>query len=460
MVKFFIITATFFVFLIIIFVFWKELLAAPPPKSTVWVQTDYWFRKDDGNEQTASGWGPDFIAKNTAASLDSPVKLESNRVFRLRIAIRANRANGTTTPRLDAKLAVNETDINCTSGDWFAVNTGQFLLWDSTQITDGAPVTQQITSAPGFIPGFIVDKSNPAPSLFLNGGQKTEYEWSFKDVGEFKPGSAYVFRVTNNGVPFNNYDVCPTWSHPLVSRGGTPPTAVYFSGRAYPGAEVVIIAKDPIRELPIKSDIVVSPKGDFAINFGGIISGVNSYGLVVKDKEKRTTQTKFYNLNPKFEPIIEKDIFIPPTIGFVRPTVSRGDLVTVVGYGTPESSIETEVDGNIIDQKADVQPDGSYKISFNTGELDFGSHAIKSRQEGRGGTKSDFSPQKIFVVSKLFTPKTDLNNDGIIDIKDLSIFLSRWQSKDESLRQLDDLNGDGKIDIKDFSIFIRTMKKY
>lgn len=344
MKKFIIITATFPLFLLIIFVFsWLplEVFANHKPGheggggggggggTTVWVQTDYWFRKDDGSEETASGWGPNYIAKNTAASLDSPVNFESNRVFRLRIAIKANQANGTTTPRLEAKLAVGAADMNCASGDWFAVGAPgkRFLLWDSAQITDGAPVTRQLVSATGFVPGFIVDKNNPAPSLFLEQNQKTEYEWSFKDVGEFKPGSAYVFRATNNGASFDNYDACPVWNHPFVSGGGTPPTAVTFSGKAYPGAEVIIIAKDTIREMPIKSDIVASPNGDFVINFGGVVSDVQSYGLVIKDKVGRATQSKFYNLNPKFEPIIEKDIFAPPTIGFVRSTVTRGGFI-------------------------------------------------------------------------------------------------------------------------------------
>lgn len=451
-----------FLYFLAIFLFLPLFsFAAPPPKTTIWIQTDYWFRKDDGSEQAASGWGPNYIAKNTSASLDSPVKLENNRVFRLRIAIRANLAAGTTTPRLEAKLAVGAADTNCVSGDWFAVGAPdkEFLLWDSPNIVDKDRTNQQISGGSQFASGFILDKSNPAPALHLAKSQNTEYEWSFKDVGEFKPGSAYVFRVTNGGAPFENYDACPVWNHPLVSGGGTPPTAVSFSGRAYPGAEIDVIAKDPIREMPVKHDIVVSPKGDFTINFGGVISDVQSYGLMVKDKERRSTQLKFYNLNPKFEPIIEKNMFAPPTVGFVRSTVTKGDVLTVVGYATPGSLVEAEVDGGIIDQKADVLPDGSYKISFNTGALDFGNHMIRSRQKDKEKIKSDFSPQKIFIVSKLFTPKTDLNNDGTINIGDFSIFLARWQSKDASLKKLNDLNDDGTVDIKDFSIFIRTIKK-
>lgn len=117
------------------------------------------------------------------------------------------------------------------------------------------------------------------------------------------------------------------------------------------------------------------------------------------------------------------------------------------------------MDGELITKQAEVGPDGSYKVFFNTGALDFKSHTIKSRQKDKSGTKSDFSPQKTFIVSKLFTPKTDLNNDGIINVSDFSIFLARWQSKDDSLKKLNDLNDDGKVDIKDFSIFIRTIKK-
>ena len=38
--------------------------------------------------------------------------------------------------------------------------------------------------------------------------------------------------------------------------------------------------------------------------------------------------------------------------------------------------------------------------------------------------ESDFSNQESFTVSPLANPKLDLNGDGVVDIQDLSIFLS------------------------------------
>ena len=72
--------------------------------------------------------------------------------------------------------------------------------------------------------------------------------------------------------------------------------------------------------------------------------------------------------------------------------------------------------------------------------------------------ESDYSPTNTFMVSRLILPKTDLNGDGTVNIKDLSIFLSSWGLKGESQKKIIDFNNDGETNISDFSIFIRTIK--
>ena len=76
--------------------------------------------------------------------------------------------------------------------------------------------------------------------------------------------------------------------------------------------------------------------------------------------------------------------------------------------------------------------------------------------------ESDFSNQKSFTVSPLQNPKLDLNGDGAIDIRDLSIFLSylknlnanlaNFNIVDPSIVQVLDFNGDGVVDVNDLNI--------
>ncbi|MBI2037039.1 MAG: hypothetical protein HYT14_01605, partial [Candidatus Liptonbacteria bacterium] len=155
-----------------------------------------------------------------------------------------------------------------------------------------------------------------------------------------------------------------------------------------------------------------------------------------------------------------KNIFAAPTVGFAGPSATtKGGFVAFIGYATPGSSIELEIDGAALAKKETAAANGSYKALFNTAELAFGSHRVRARQIDAEGAASDFSAQKTFTVSQLPVPRADLNSDGIITISDWSIFLSRWRTKDPDLRATLDLNGDGKVDIADFSVFIRTIRR-
>jgi hypothetical protein len=170
------------------------------------------------------------------------------------------------------------------------------------------------------------------------------------------------------------------------------------------------------------------------------------------------SQSRVYNLDVSGS-LTVKNIFIPPTLGFLRTNVTKGDFLALNGYALPDSQIDIEIDGEIIKEKTQAAQDGFYKLLYNTAGLSFGQHTIRVREMAPDGEISDFSLQKTFSVSQLFVPMTDLNSDGIINISDWSIFLSIWGSKDKEQGKRIDFNGDGKINISDFSIFVRTIRK-
>ncbi|MFA6339087.1 MAG: fibronectin type III domain-containing protein, partial [Candidatus Paceibacterota bacterium] len=251
----------------------------------------------------------------------------------------------------------------------------------------------------------------------------------------------------------------PTSTGGGAATGTVSPTTVKFSGKAFPGASVLIVDKDIHTEGVVSQDSVVNKDGSFSASFSGIFQSQHSFGLVIKDKDGRTTQTKFFNIDTVSNSLTQKDIFVSPTVGLPERTITRGSNVTVVGFATPKNIVSVEIDDKI-KKEVNAGNDGSYKVAMETGALEFGTHSIRVKQiDPTQKRESDYSPTNTFIVSNLTSPKTDLNGDGSVNIKDWSMFLSRWNSKDESQKKALDLNGDGKVDILDFSMFIRTVKK-
>jgi hypothetical protein len=232
---------------------------------------------------------------------------------------------------------------------------------------------------------------------------------------------------------------------------------VRFSGRAFPEARISITAFGA-QTIPVGQS-TASSDGSFDISFSGVLPGAVSYGLVVTDKEGTGSQTKVYNLEvPESDSVSVTDILIPPTIGFLRGAVARGDNLVITGYGVPQSSIRLFVGDIQSSESARTDDAGRYRIVLNTVNMALGSHEFRVRETTPQGVESDFSVRRSAVVSQLFTPSADLNGDDKVDISDWSIFLAEYGSPGGAGGSLD-LNGDGKVDITDFSIFIRTIRR-
>lgn len=232
-----------------------------------------------------------------------------------------------------------------------------------------------------------------------------------------------------------------------------------FSGRAFPGAKISIISRDVSYKQVVSQHELAAEDGTFQVTAHNFLLSIYSYGLLIKDKEDRITQTKFFTVDTSSDALVVQDILVPPTIGFVRLAATRGNKIIVVGYASPENSVILEVDA-IIKTEAKAEKDGSYKTEIDTGDLDFGSHTMRAKQTDLSSKKeSDYSLVRTFIVSRLSQVNTDLTGDSKVDIKDWSVFLSRWSLKDAEQRKIIDFNDDGKVDISDFSIFVKNIRK-
>ena len=259
---------------------------------------------------------------------------------------------------------------------------------------------------------------------------------------------------------FSAVPVAPTGGGAAASAVSAPTiTGVQLSGRAFPGARIEILSVSS-QGTQVQGQTIASASGSFTALLSGIEPGGGVYGLVGIDALGRTTQTKVFNANyaDRNAFLALGSVLLSPTLGLVHSTVRKGDVVGFVGMATPGYTVGAQVDGKPV-ASTQVAVDGSYKILFPTGALSTGSHTARVRQLSPSGVYSEYAPQKVFTVTTLFTPQTDFNQDGAINVQDWSIFLSRWSSTTSSVRLLDDLNGDGKVDVSDLSIFVRTLKK-
>jgi hypothetical protein len=245
--------------------------------------------------------------------------------------------------------------------------------------------------------------------------------------------------------------------------GGVSPTQARFSGQAYPGSKIEVLYRSNIDDMFKNMPILfysMSPEGIFETTLTALLGGNYLFALRAEDKDGRKTGVWSFKIDfLSTNDLVAENLFVPPTIGFLRNAIRKGDFVTIVGYAAPLSIMDIEIDGKPIDQNISAGYDGFYKVLVETADLSFGTHSARARQKNKDGKLSDFSQQVTFTVSKLFFPQTDLNSDGQIDIKDWSIFLSKWSSSDPAVRARLDFNGDGQVNLSDFSLFVRTLNK-
>jgi len=235
--------------------------------------------------------------------------------------------------------------------------------------------------------------------------------------------------------------------------------SIIFSGKAFPGGRISIVRKEIGTEATTDIGDTTDANGFFNIRFTDLPTGTHNFGLLIKDPDGRTSQTKYFLYDTNRGDEIFKSIVTPPTIDILNGQVSRGGSVKVFGYASPGHTIRVYLN-DILSKEVLAGRGGVYLVNLPTGALDFGQYNVRAKQINLdGGIESDFSLSRTFIVSKLSIVKADLSGDGKIDIKDWSIFLARFSSKNNEVRASIDLSGDGKADISDFSIFIKTLRK-
>jgi len=311
-----------------------------------------------------------------------------------------------------------------------------------------------------------------------------------------------------------------------VPFGIKPGITITFAGMAYPGASVAVVSKaGGLLAAPVTQAVPAAADGSFLVELDNVLRLTGqTYLLSFTDRNGLVAQTKAYNI-PVQDKLVYGNILASPTLGFQNQSVvSKGQPLVVTGYATPKATVKLFVDGNPAGTVSVNDPTGRYTYPLDTDTLGLGRHAVWAIQTyaerattvsgytnslsqdeifvndstigtlltkgasgtytafvpavtgGTGGSylpvtlgqvytkqaESDFSNQQSFTISPLANPKLDLNGDGVINIKDLSVFLADLKSLNANLTSFHivdptlvrtlDFNGDGVVDVNDLNI--------
>lgn len=254
---------------------------------------------------------------------------------------------------------------------------------------------------------------------------------------------------------------------PLSVGGGSaglplePGFMINFLGKAFLGAIVNLLGIPSIGgnsapAVKLDEQTVSEESGLFKVTLNNPDTKSPLYIISLNDKNRIPGQVKIFSNVPDVATL--NNIIFAPTISLLRSPVRQTDFLSVSGSAGVGSSIEAQFDGTTAAKETTmVKNDGSYKLLLSTASLELGKHSVRVRSV-ENGKPSDFSLSRSFTVSALFNPEVDLNNDGVMDVRDINIFNSDWKSTDPNIRNNIDFNHDGKVDLQDLSIFTQMLK--
>ncbi len=360
---------------------------------------------------------------------------------------------------------------SATAGDTLTFNVYAVDSFDviDTSFNGGVTVT---ASGSGSAPGLITLVNGVATTTVTDAAAET-VTIGLQDTQGTTLGVSDSKTITFSAVP-----VTPSVTGGTAAGGAVvgvpvkpnPWVDLTFSGYVYPGAAISLIRKDQgLLQGPVLQTASSKADGSFLLKVNHVIRLTGqTYVLVFADRNGQVSQTRAYNIPAGYEAFGDENTIIAPSVGFSgNSVVTKGKYITIQGYAAPKGTVRIFVDGNEAGSVLVNAVSGQYRYSLPTDDLEVGRHSIQARQTV-GGVQSDGSSQQSFTVSSLANPRLDLNGDGIVSIKDMSIYLSYLKNLgagignlntiDKNLLRVLDLNGDGALNVQDLSILLAATR--
>lgn len=248
-------------------------------------------------------------------------------------------------------------------------------------------------------------------------------------------------------------------------RGGSAvlfQSTVTIAGYA-PSGSTVSILKDgkPGTTVTARAD------GSFTANIANLERGTYTFAVQAVDaaQAKSNMHSATFTLGAGTNNTVG-NIMLSPTIRAESASVDPGDTVRVFGTGVPGTNIELSL--RDADAPADPATVRTYSASTTpVGAESPGAWAYEFKSLARGtyeirvktiGAVTSAPSIPLFVgvgedpskSSAATANKSDINQDGKVNLVDFSIMLTNWNQSDERA----DINADGVVNLADFSILL------
>ncbi|MCK9352238.1 MAG: dockerin type I domain-containing protein [Candidatus Paceibacterota bacterium] len=232
---------------------------------------------------------------------------------------------------------------------------------------------------------------------------------------------------------------------------------VSVEGTAYPSSKVAILLDGKQ-----KAAITTAATGKFSVKILALERGTYTFGMYAVDAKGLRSSMISSTVSLRANTVnTVAGLLFPPTITTEHASVKPAEDIVVSGSAIPKSAIEvffgepsSRFETKLPTATTTADASGQWSAIIKTKGLATANYIAQARSVLSASETSGMSAKLQIGLGKEaaadFSLRSDLNNDGKVNLADFSIFLFSWGTNDKTA----DINMNGKVDISDFSILI------
>ncbi len=275
-------------------------------------------------------------------------------------------------------------------------------------------------------------------------------------ITNLQPNTTYTFCVRSRDSSKNKSEECSSFAtlgegvppEPARASGLRSQGTFILSGTAYPHARVRAFLTLLPEQFIAQVETIATSDGSFSVSFTDKPSGLYAFTLSATDRNGVASTQKGFSFGflNGFMQSSRQQIIFPPTLSIERAEVAWGDNIVGSGSSIPSATVVVHMGTRSYETRSDAA--GQYRVLINTAPITPGKYSLRARVVHPQHTSYEYSLTRLVTIIPNSVPKADLNGDGAITLKDMSIFLAHPV----------DLNNDKIVNAMDMSIFLRAFR--
>lgn len=201
-------------------------------------------------------------------------------------------------------------------------------------------------------------------------------------------------------IPSEVFAISPTILNRLEARVGEYTLSV--SGYASKNASINI-KTDNI----LMGSTTAQPEGSFSFSNLPIKKGFSSFCFETVDMARIGRSAACMNVPPATADIILTDIYLPPTIGLEKPSITEGGSGLTYGYTMPNASINIKMSNG---SRLTTKSSQAGRYSYTVGNLPVGTYELSSRGTYQGNLSLEPNSG---VTLKVLTSSAAFTNEAV-----------------------------------------------